>query len=361
MSTNLWEVIDLKQTELIRHAALLTAIFLLSCLFLTAYAAPAAANTTNAPSSMESSDSAEAVTSATSTAVQEEPIRPIAQKLSFSTYQGVEVIGDLSGSDPQGGALSFELVAMPKKGTVTLDDEDPSLFIYTPDAGKAGKDTFTYIAKNEAGTASKEATVRIEIKKGKTGVRYEDMSGNASHAAAIQLAEAGVFTGRKVGNSYFFEPDSTVSRGEFLAMTMAAAGLGSVETANVTGFGDDANIPSWAKGYATEALGRGLITGKPENGRIVFSSDEPITYSEAAAILNRALSITDADVNAISEGNVPAWALQSVANLNSVGVPLASSDCTQKLDRARAAQMLCGTMELTQRTDDSGGIFGWLK
>lgn len=351
----------MKQNELIRRAALLTTVLLLSCLFLTAYAAPAAANTTNVPSGADSSDGAQAATTATSTAVQEESIRPIAQKLSFSTYQGVDIRGNLSGSDPQGGALSFEIASMPKKGIVTLDEEDPSLFIYTPDAGKSGKDTFTYTAKNEAGDASKEAIVRIEIKKGKTGVRYEDMSDNASHAAAIQLAEAGVFTGRKVGSSYFFEPDSTVSRGEFLAMTMAATGLGNVEPTGVTGFGDDANIPSWAKGYATEALGRGLITGKPENGRIVFSSDEPITYSEAAAILNRALSITDTDVNAMSEGSVPAWALQSVANLNSVGVPLASSECESKLDRARAAQMLCGAMELTQRSDDSGGIFGWLK
>ena len=97
-----------------------------------------------------------------------------------------------------------------------------------------------------------------------------------------------------------------MSRSEFLAMAMSAAGIDEVPAVSVTGFSDDENIPSWAKAYASEALNAGVISGQVENGRVVFSADTPITYSEAAAILNRTMAVTDVDAEAFSGENVPA-------------------------------------------------------
>lgn len=286
-------------------------------------------------------------------------VMPIAENQECYTYQEVRMQGQLRATDPDGGTLTFEIVDMPKKGTVTLDKEDSSKFVYTPNSGKTGKDSFTFCVKDEDGNVSDPATVKMEILKNKSGVRYSDMEDNAAHTASIRLAEEGVFTGRQVGKEFFFDPDEAVSRSEFLTMAMAAAGIDDVEKVSVTGFSDDESIPTWAKSYVSEALNKGVITGMMDNDRVVFSANVPITYSEAAVILNRVMAITDVNVESFAGENVPAWAVQSVANLSSVNVMGSNTDCSAKLNRVAAAELLCSAMDLME--DDSGGLFGWLK
>ena len=67
--------------------------------------------------------------------------------------------------------------------------------------------------------------------------------------AAQDLAEAGIFTGAKIGDQYYFEPDKPVSRSECPAMGMETAG-DEPTAVSMTGFCDDAAIPTWAKAYA---------------------------------------------------------------------------------------------------------------
>ena len=286
-------------------------------------------------------------------------VMPIAENQECYTYQDVRMQGQLRATDPDGGTLTFEIVDMPKKGTVTLDKEDSSKFVYTPNSGKTGKDSFTFCVKDEDGNVSDPAAVKMEILKNESGVRYSDMEDNAAHTASIRLAEEGVFTGHQVGKEFFFDPDEAVSRSEFLAMAMAAAGIDDVEKVSVTGFSVDESIPTWAKSYVSEALNKGVITGMMDNDRVVFSANVPITYSEAAVILNRVMAITDVNVESFAGENVPAWAVQSVANLSSVNVMGSNTDCSAKLNRAAAAELLCSAMDLME--DDSGGLFGWLK
>ena len=56
---------------------------------------------------------------------------------------------------------------------------------------------------------------------------------------------------------------------------------------------------------------------------------------------------------------MPAWAVQSVANLSSVDVLPGGADYGAKLNRAAAAQMLCAAMDLMDTRQ--GGPLGWLK
>ena len=58
----------------------------------------------------------------------------------------------------------------------------------------------------------------------------------------------GILVGESHGGRYFFQPEQTVSRAEFLALAMDAAGLEPMEDVTVTGFSDDEAIPTWAKG-----------------------------------------------------------------------------------------------------------------
>ena len=97
----------------------------------------------------------------------------------------------------------------------------------------------------------------------------------------VDLAEHGVFVGAQVGSRRFFEPDRAVSRGEFVTMALACAGIPAGDL-TMTGFCDDAEIPTWAKGSAVSALQCGLIRGVGTEGGMAFCADEGVTLSEAA-------------------------------------------------------------------------------
>lgn len=62
------------------------------------------------------------------------------------------------------------------------------------------------------------------------------MDGDPAHKAALRLAETGVYVGQQVGDRYFFQPDATVSRAQFLTMAMAAVGLEPLDQVSLTGF-----------------------------------------------------------------------------------------------------------------------------
>lgn len=79
------------------------------------------------------------------------------------------------------------------------------------------------------------------------------MAGETSHYAAIRLAERGIYVGEKVGDTYCFSPDDTVTREEFLAMAMTAADADALKDVTLTGFYDDDDISAWAKGYVSAA------------------------------------------------------------------------------------------------------------
>ena len=145
---------------------------------------------------------------------------PVAENMEIKVYRGVAYEGEFRAVDNEGDEVTFAIAQEPKKGTVALT-EDGLGFVYTP-GGKLGTDSFTYTAIDAYGNTSLPATVSITIEKANSGVCYADMSGDRAHTAAVDLAEHGVFVGAKIGDSYFFEPERTLSRGEFVAMALAA-------------------------------------------------------------------------------------------------------------------------------------------
>ena len=286
---------------------------------------------------------------------------PIARDLEIRTYRGIPYQGQLEGTDPEGGDLTFTIVDQPQKGSVTVEGGS---FTYTPKNNAAGADSFTYTAANSAGTVSPPATVTITIEKTRSGVTYADTD-EATATAAQDLAEQGVFTGAKIGEKWYFEPDRTVSRGEFLAMVLETAGTDVTEV-TMTGFSDDAAIPTWAKGYAAAGVAEGIVQGKPTESGAAFSCAEPVSYSEAATVLNRVLNLGDVELEVwyADREAVPSWAAQAVGNmeaLNVLGVGSFGSDGLEAaVTRADAARMLSAAGTLL-RGERETGLFGWLK
>ena len=276
---------------------------------------------------------------------------PIARNMDLSTYKNVALTGWFDAVDTEGDTLTFQLTSTPARGAVTMAEDGSSQFVYTPYENKTGKDSFTYVAIDPAGNTSPEAKVTIRIDKPDTKVTYADMDGNPAQKASIRLAEEGIYVGAYCNGEYFFQPDQTVSRGEFLSMAMAVSGLEPLEGVTLTGFYDDEAIPTWCKGYVSSALKAGAIRGSAdENGQPIFSADAAVTRGEATVMLNSLLNISDVSVETFASGDTGHWASQAAANLATAGVIRGENASSQamsvQLTRADVAELLDGALDV---------------
>lgn len=280
---------------------------------------------------------------------------PIAENLELSTYQNVAIQGSFSAVDPEGDLITFRITKNPARGSITCAEDGSCAFTYTPYENKKGKDSFTYVAEDAQGNVSQPATVSIRISKASTEVTYSDMGGNPAHKAAIRLAERNVMVGDQLGNTWFFRPDTSINRTEFLAAAMDTVGLDTIEDITTTGFYDDSTIAVWAKPYVASALKSGMVQGcSNDMGQAVFLPDSHISRAEATVMLNRLLQLSDVSAKetfCVSDAT-PSWAYQSAVNLEAVGVLKTSSSGTLELGdgltRADAAMLLSSALDVLE-------------
>ena len=207
---------------------------------------------------------------------------PVAEDSALETYRNLPNSGTLKVQDPEGGVLTYTLVRPPRRGSVTINADGS--FTYTPKKNKVGTDSFTYTAADEGGNVSRQATVTITILKPENKQTYADTVGLSCRFAAEWMKNTGLFTGEKLGDSICFQPEKTVSRGEFVTMLVQSLGLDVDESADYTGFTDE--IPTWLKPYLAAALRSGLTAGWQSG--TVFGAQEPITGAQAAVPLQNA-------------------------------------------------------------------------
>ena len=287
---------------------------------------------------------------------------PVAEDLELSTFRGVPVEGTLLAVDPEGDLLDFQIIRAPRKGDITLDSQSGQ-FTFHPREGQRGRDLFTYVAVDSHGNISKEATVRLRIERQNTNVIYSDMLGHPAHFAAVDLAERGLFVGSQIGGRFVFEPETAVTRGEFLAMAMNLADTELLNGIVRTGFVDDHEIEYWLKPYVSTAVLDGVILGTPREDGLSFAPNDGITKNEAAVILNNVLGLYDTPVSvALLDLSSPSWAHQAMVNLSTRGIisfphPDVNS---QMLNRGQVAQMLVAAAGALENVPASGAsLLGW--
>ena len=228
---------------------------------------------------------------------------PVAEDTVVETYKNLPNSAHLKVHDPEGEALVYTVTRMPRRGEVAIN-EDGS-FTYTPKKNKVGTDSFVYTATDPAGNVSRQATVTIHILKPGSSETYADTVGNPNRFAAEWMKNTGLFTGENLGGKLCFRPEQNVTRGEFVTMLVQSLEIPVDENATFTGFTDE--IPTWLKPYLAAALRSGLTSGWP--GGSVFGSSKPITGTEAALLLQNALSLP---VSTLADG-VDATDRQQVA------------------------------------------------
>jgi hypothetical protein len=85
---------------------------------------------------------------------------PYAYDASFSVLHDRELVGQLYGYDPDGDAISAQLVSGPTNGSLTFHPD--GTFTYTPNTHYVGPDSFTY-SWSDGLTSGNAATVVIDV------------------------------------------------------------------------------------------------------------------------------------------------------------------------------------------------------
>ena len=265
---------------------------------------------------------------------------PIAEDSAMETYKNLENGGKLKVSDPEGQKLTFTVTRQPKRGDLELRED--GTFTYTPKKNKVGVDSFTYTATDPAGNVSREATVTIQIIKPTDAAMYTDTAGTDCQFTAEWLKNTGIFAGEQVGNDCCFNPDRTVTRGEFLVMTMKALGLAGDENAESTGFEDQ--CPGWLKPYLAAAQRSGLVRGYATETGAEFRANDPITGAEAASMVSLALDLPSAVIS--EDRELPVWAATALATVNDSGIAFSNTDT---VTRAQAANALYQAVQVAHQ------------
>ncbi len=257
---------------------------------------------------------------------------PVAEDFGVETYKNMPSQGKLKVTDPEGQRLTYTVTRQPKRGTVTIAED--GTYLYTPKKNKVGTDSFTFTATDPAGKVSRQATVTVQILKPTDSKSYADTTGTHCRFEAEWLRQTGIFTGEQVAGQLCFQPEKSVSRGEFLSMLLKTLDVDVDTDAAYTGFADQA--PDWLKPYLAAALRTGLTAGWPYGD--VYGANEAMAGAEAAVLVGNALDLTVSVVASGKEndGDQPAWAINAMATMAENGIDLTADTLT----RAEAAKVL---------------------
>lgn len=257
---------------------------------------------------------------------------PVAQDSAMETYKNLPNTAKLKVSDPEGEKLTYSVMRQPRRGSVTIH-EDGS-FIYTPKKNKVGTDSFTFTATDPAGKVSREATVTVEILKPTDAGQYTDTVGKDCRFEAEWMKNTGLFVGEKIGGVSCFQPEKSVSRGEFMTMLVKTLDIPVDDKAVYTGFTDD--VPVWLKPYLAAALRSGITENWPH--KETFAEGTSISGAEAALLVQNALDLSVPTVSGKeNDGELPVWADAAISAMSRQGFEL---DPVASLTRGECAKLL---------------------
>ncbi|MFZ5652067.1 MAG: S-layer homology domain-containing protein [Bacillota bacterium] len=147
---------------------------------------------------------------------------------------------------------------------------------------------------------------------------FSDMQGHWAAGAVSRLAASGIVSGYP-GN--VFDPSRKITRAEFAVLVCKMAGWQPAQ--GRPEFGDQGEIPEWARGYIMAAVNKGVISGYKEDG--TFRPARHVTRAEMAAVMARVLSVQPAEGAGMelvfTDGeSIPPWAVKPVSAVVAAGV-----------------------------------------
>lgn len=259
---------------------------------------------------------------------------PIALDSKLVTVEGIACKGELCINEPNGDSYTVNVISYPREGFVSVNENGS--IVYYPEEGFSGNDSMIYTVTDRFGAISEKATVNIEVTKNESGIKFADMQEDMLHLYAHRMCSNNVMVYRCENGQYYFDPEATVSRVDFLVMLMNVSGQDAdiVAVADSV-ISDDTGLSSGLMGYISAAAEKGII--RLENGS--FSPREAITIEDAAYMLASALELPNSRKESESAG----------ATEENFSAMLAASDAgffdsiepQKTLNKAETAELLC--------------------
>lgn len=245
----------------------------------------------------------------------------------------------------------FTVITEPSNGTVTHADPESPSFTYVPSGDFVGEDSFTF--RLESGDLySNVGTISITVE-GEPEIvipfDYADMQNHWANYSASHLAARGYIIGEQVGNKFYYKPDKTMTRGEFLLFILSIVDPNNTANEAEITFADEENVPSWMLKKAKQAYELEIISGVGGTNSIYLYADKVITRAEAFVMINNALLAMTNTVNSSEEleyvdsKTIPSWAVQAIKNLSAYKILQGDSDkminASSVVTRGQAAEL----------------------
>lgn len=152
---------------------------------------------------------------------------PLAYRQYLSTAASTPKSGTLSGTDPEGNAVTYTIAQQPSHGIVTLN-ANTGAFTYTGNPGYSGSDLFTFTANDGAAT-SDPAEVQITIASAQVG----DIA-TVSAVPGVNTGEITLNWSAASDASAYYIERSTLSNSGFIQTATVSAPSLSYTDANLT-------------------------------------------------------------------------------------------------------------------------------
>lgn len=260
--------------------------------------------------------------------------------------------------------FNFVIITEASHGIVSQETSGEPLFSYVPELDYVGEDSFTF--RLESGDLySNVATISITIEGPSEPVipfYYEDMQSHWANYSASHLAARGMIIGEEINNDFYYYPDKSMTRAEFLLFLLATLDIedydittlsnSSGDSGDVTEikFADAEKMPDWLLEKVKFAYNMKLISGVSNGNSIYFNPNALITRGEAFVMINNALLVKtntsniEGRINFADSTNIPTWARQAIMNLSSYQIIQGDSDNkinTDKITSRGEAAELC--------------------
>jgi hypothetical protein len=172
---------------------------------------------------------------------------------------------------------------------------------------------------------------------------FADVVNHWAKDVIVSAVELGIVNGYEDGS---FKPDEPITRVQFAALLVRALGLQG--SAAVDSFADQSAIPDWAKGELGAALRAGILQGYEDQ---TLRPNATISRAEMITMLLRAYPKKAEDIGGTTSfsdsGDIPAWAIASVAQAEALGLIEGQGDNTfAPQDSASRAQALAVIMRM---------------
>lgn len=273
---------------------------------------------------------------------------PEGENMTMTTQKNIAVFKSVAVKDPEGDAFEVEIVDYPGHGSIEIVGEGQ--FVYRPLSGFVGEDSFSYRAIDVFGNVSVVRSVSVNVSKPSSDIYFDDMKNHWAHNSAIKMASTGLMTGEKSDDKLYFNPETDITRGDFLALSLIMTGHEKdISFVSKTVFADDSQIPSNIKSYVQYAYDKGIVSGYDNgDGTVNFESDGALTRAQAAVIVGKLLNLSEEverdSANLRDVSDIPVWASGAVMDLSALGIINGNeygNFCAEKhLTRAEGAHLI---------------------